>query len=65
MSFTSTAQRHVVKRYSLARLYDTSTAEYLDVTQLRVLARLGAEVLVLDAGTNEDITAALLHLKRC
>ena len=34
-----TPERHLVKRYSLARLYDTSTQAYVDVAQLRELIR--------------------------
>jgi len=54
--------RHVVQRYSLARLYDTTTGAYVDVAQLRVLVGTGAEVVVLDAKTGTDITAGFLRV---
>lgn len=53
--------RHLVKRYSLGRLDDTSTLSYVDVAQLRALQRSGEDVVVVDAGTNEDITATFLR----
>jgi polyhydroxyalkanoate synthesis regulator protein len=57
-----TSDRHVVKRYSLARLYDTTTRAYVDVAQLRALIRAGAEVVVIDAKTEEDITSTFLRI---
>jgi polyhydroxyalkanoate synthesis regulator protein len=53
---------HLVKRYSLARLYDTTTLSYVDVAQLRAFAQAGDDVTVLDAKTGEDITAAFLRI---
>lgn len=53
---------HLVKRYSLARLYDTTTQTYADLAQLRALVRSGAEVTVLDARTGENITTVLLRI---
>jgi len=55
-------ERHLVKRYSLARLYDTTTRSYVDVAQLRALVRDGEEVTVLDAKSGEDISAAFLRI---
>jgi polyhydroxyalkanoate synthesis regulator protein len=57
-----TPERHLVKRYSLARLYDTSTQAYVDVAQLRELIRQGAHVTVLDAKSGEDITSTFLRI---
>ena len=54
-------KRHLIKRYSLARLYDTTTLAYVDVAQLRALWRSGADVTVVDAGTGEDITERFLR----
>jgi polyhydroxyalkanoate synthesis regulator protein len=59
---TPLRRRHVVKRYSLARLYDTTTLSYVDVAQLRALVRAGEDVTVLDARTGKDITVAFLRL---
>jgi polyhydroxyalkanoate synthesis regulator protein len=61
--FTNGSRRwHLVKRYSMARLYDTTTATYVDVAQLRALVRAGEKVTVLDAETEEDSTAQFLGL---
>lgn len=54
--------RHLVKRYSLARLYDTTTLSYVDVAQLRALVHSGDKVTVIDAKTNQDITADFLRV---
>jgi polyhydroxyalkanoate synthesis regulator protein len=54
---------HLIKRYSMARLYDTTTASYVDVAQLRALVRSGEDVTVLDAKTQEDITASFLRIE--
>jgi polyhydroxyalkanoate synthesis regulator protein len=55
-------RRHLVKRYALARLYDTTTACYVDVAQLRALVQAGDEVTVLDAKTQKDITSEFLRI---
>jgi polyhydroxyalkanoate synthesis regulator protein len=55
-------RRHIVKRYSLARLYDTTTLAYVDVAQLRALVHAGEDVTVLDAQSGEDITTSFLRL---
>jgi len=60
----SSPGQHIVKRYSLARLYDTTTLTYVDVAQLRALIRMGEEVIVLDANSGEDITATFLRIAR-
>jgi polyhydroxyalkanoate synthesis regulator protein len=56
------AKPHPVKRYCLARLYDTATQTYVDVAQLRALIHAGTPVTVKDAKTGEDITETLLRL---
>jgi polyhydroxyalkanoate synthesis regulator protein len=56
------SNRHVVKRYSLARIYDTTTGTYVDVAQLRAFTRAGVDVVVLDAKTGEDITSTFLRI---
>jgi polyhydroxyalkanoate synthesis regulator protein len=53
---------HIVKRYSLARLYDTTTQIYVDVAQLRALVQAGTAVTVLDAKTGEDVTVTFLRV---
>ena len=57
-----TPRWHLIKRYSMARLYDTTTASYVDVAQLLALVRSGEGVTVLDAKTQEDITAGFLRI---
>jgi polyhydroxyalkanoate synthesis regulator protein len=59
---TGAEEPHLVKRYSLARLYDTTTHAYVDVAQLRALVHAGAHVSVIDAKSGEDITAAFLRI---
>jgi polyhydroxyalkanoate synthesis regulator protein len=59
---TPQMRRRLVKRYGLARLYDTTTAAYVDVAQLRALVQAGEEVVVLDAKTQKDITAEFLRV---
>jgi len=56
-------QWHLVKRYSMARLYDTTTAAYVDVAQLRALVKAGANVKVVDAKTGNDITSDFLRIR--
>lgn len=58
----SPPRRYIVKRYSLARLYDTTTLAYVDVAQLRALVHAGEDVTVLDAKSGEDITTSFLRL---
>ena len=60
---TGIPEWHLVKHYSLARLYNTTTRSYVDVAQLRALVHGGAEVTVLDAKTGEDITATFLRIE--
>ena len=55
--------RHLVKRYSLARVYDTTTHSYVDVAQLRALVQAGEEVTVVDAKTQKDITSEFLRIE--
>ncbi len=60
---TGIPEQHLVRRYSLARLCNTTTRFYVDVAQLRALGRDGAQVMVLDARTDEDSTAAFLRVR--
>jgi polyhydroxyalkanoate synthesis regulator protein len=56
--------RHLVKRYSNTRLYDTHTLTYVTATQLRALLRDEAEVIVEDAETGADVTETVLSTAR-
>lgn len=53
---------HIVKRYSLTRLYDTTTQTYVDAAQLRALVHAGKAFTVLDSKTGEDVTMAFLRV---
>lgn len=50
----------LVKKYSNRRLYDTEASTYITLEELADRIRRGADVRVLDARTNEDLTQATL-----
>jgi polyhydroxyalkanoate synthesis repressor PhaR len=50
----------LVKRYGRARLYDTETARYVTVADLREWQARGLAFTVIDAETGQDITRVLL-----
>jgi polyhydroxyalkanoate synthesis regulator protein len=50
----------LVKRYTRARLYDTTGACYVTITDLRGWKRSGRPFIVIDAETGDDITRILL-----
>lgn len=50
----------VVKKYSNRRLYDTETSRYITMEELAEKIRTGANVRVVDAKTDEDLTQATL-----
>jgi polyhydroxyalkanoate synthesis repressor PhaR len=50
----------IVKKYGNRRLYDTSDSRYITLEELAEKVRQGGEVRVVDAKTNEDLTAATL-----
>ena len=50
----------VVKKYSNRRLYDTDESRYITLEELTEKIRAGADVRVVDAKTNEDLTQATL-----
>ena len=49
-----------VKKYSNRRLYDTIESRYITMEELAEKIRAGADVRVVDAKTNEDLTATTL-----
>lgn len=49
-----------VKKYPNRRLYDTVESRYITMEELAEKIRGGADVRVVDAKTNEDLTAATL-----
>jgi polyhydroxyalkanoate synthesis repressor PhaR len=50
----------VVKKYGNRRLYDTEQSRYITMEELADKIRRGAEVRVVDAKTEEDLTQATL-----
>lgn len=50
----------IVKKYGNRRLYDTDASRYITLAELTEKIQGGAEVTVVDAKTNEDLTAATL-----
>jgi polyhydroxyalkanoate synthesis repressor PhaR len=50
----------IVKKYSNRRLYDTEASTYITLEELADRIRKGADVRVLDAKTNEDLTQQTL-----
>jgi len=57
---TALDQPILVKRYALARLYDTGGRRYITVEELRDWQARGVAFLVRDSETGDDITRALL-----
>lgn len=50
----------VVKKYSNRRLYDTGDSRYITLEELADKIRAGADVRVVDAKTDEDLTQSTL-----
>ena len=50
----------IVKKYGNRRLYDTSDSRYITLEELAAKVRAGEDVRVVDAKSNEDLTAATL-----
>ena len=50
----------LVKRYARSRLFDTQSARYVTVGELRAWAAKRVEFIVIDAETGDDITRVLL-----
>jgi polyhydroxyalkanoate synthesis repressor PhaR len=50
----------LVKKYGNRRLYDTSESRYITMEELADRVRMGADVRVVDAQNNEDLTQATL-----
>lgn len=49
-----------VKKYANRRLYDSGTSRYVTLDELTARIRDGEDVMVIDAGSGEDITRATL-----
>jgi polyhydroxyalkanoate synthesis repressor PhaR len=50
----------VIKKYANRRLYNTATSAYVTLEDLARMVREGAEFVVFDAKTNEDLTRQIL-----
>jgi len=50
----------LVKKYGNRRLYDTGDSKYVTLDELAAKIRSGADIRVVDANTNEDLTQATL-----
>jgi polyhydroxyalkanoate synthesis repressor PhaR len=50
----------LIKKYGNRRLYDTEDSRYITLDELAAKIRTGAEVRVIDAKTNEDLTQVTL-----
>ena len=50
----------LIKKYGNRRLYDTGDSRYVTLDELTAKIRSGADVRVVDAQTNEDLTQATL-----
>jgi polyhydroxyalkanoate synthesis repressor PhaR len=50
----------LIKKYGNRRLYDTGDSRYITLDELATKIRMGADVRVVDAQTNDDLTQATL-----
>lgn len=50
----------VIKKYENRRLYDTTNSRYVNLEDVAEMVRTGAELQVVDAKTNEDLTRTVL-----
>lgn len=53
-------QTLLLKKYANRRLYDTEKSAYITLSQLSEIIRKGRQVKVIDAKTEEDVTAFIL-----
>lgn len=54
------ADRLILKKYPNRRLYDTEQSSYVTLNQVADIVKKGREIQVLDAKTEEDVTAFIL-----
>ncbi len=57
---TTTTEPITIKKYANRRLYNTGTSTYVTLEDLAVMVKDGAEFVVIDAKTGEDITRSVL-----
>lgn len=56
----SNSEALLIKRYPNRRLYDTSAGKYVNLGDIALAVRSGAEVKVVDSKTGEDLTRVIL-----
>ena len=54
------AEKILLKKYANRRLYDTGQSAYVTLTEVADLIKNGSQVKVIDAKTEEDVTAFIL-----
>lgn len=54
------ADKHLIKKYSNRRLYDTNTSKHITLDGIRKLIIAGNDVEIVDDTTGEDLTRPLL-----
>ena len=54
------AERVLLKKYANRRLYDTEKSVYVTLSQVSDMIKEGRQVKVIDAKTEEDVTAFIL-----
>ncbi len=54
------AEKVLLKKYANRRLYDTERSAYVTLTQVSDMIKEGRQVQVIDAKTEEDVTAFIL-----
>jgi len=54
------ADKILVKKYSNRRLYNTEKSAYITLQEMGQLIKKGHQIQVIDAETNEDVTAYIL-----
>ena len=61
-AFEEDAEEHVIiiKKYANRRLYNTQTSVYITLDDIRAMVKEGAEFVVQDARTGEDLTRHIL-----
>ena len=59
-SSAKSGDKIVIKKYANRRLYNTGSSSYVTLEHLREMVKEGADFVVYDAKTNEDITRPVL-----
>jgi polyhydroxyalkanoate synthesis repressor PhaR len=54
------SDRVIIKKYNNRRLYDTESSKYITINQVAEMIKSMKEIKVVDANTDEDVTAYIL-----